>query len=311
MTYRTIADRLLRYIGIQSLATAANANALNQRGLEDQDIPDVVTCLQGSLEEIFTLMPSGLVEREVGGVLRPGASVTVSVTNYSAACTLSGYATWMLGCTIRIPGDDLDNRLISSTQLLRPFMGSTGSVGATVYGDCIPVAATYCQVIEPVKIPCRPKLQMMGSREEFNIYTDFPRHGVYGLANKSIGEPRAWLADFESLGSAQASLYLRVNPMPGLVYALTFVGRIAPPTITAANIYNSGTPDTDPGVSSFLPNASSTLLAFALQRWTAHPSFSADSQQLQEIARQYKVAKELIEKRTAQVGRQRAIYANG
>lgn len=316
MTYRSICNRLLRYWGVTTLIPASNANVLNVQGLNEQDIPDAVSYIQGAVEEAFGLMPASMQQRRQGAALRAPTAVTMAVTQYSTACTVSGWASWMAGCTVRLAGDGLDNRFISSVELLRPFMGTTGTVNATVYADCIAIPATFSGVIEPVSLDTRPRLTVAGSLEEFDRWTysgprsplDIPQTG-YLLANKSIGEPIAVFADFEALGTAQPQLYLRFSPMPGKAYSVTYTGKLAPPTITEANIWDENSPDTDPNVSSFLPNPSSTLLAFALQRATAHPNFSASGEQVTEIARQYKEAIRLLSARPPIVARTRAVFA--
>jgi hypothetical protein len=315
MTYREIAEILLRTIGITSLDPAENRDVNLQHGLDtDRDIADVAACITGAIQELYTLCPSSLLERQVGGVLRAPASVTLTATQYSNTISaLTTYGAWMLGCTIRIEGDNLDNRIISSTELLRPYTGTGGSVTATVYADCMPMSATYAAVIAPVTLLGRKKLHVANSQEEFlNLHQQDPRHlyetGSSSIYNKCIGEPCVAMADFEASTTAQPSLYVRFNPMPGEVYAVTCTARLAPPTVTSANIWTEGSPTVDPGVSIYLPLPEGVLLPFCLQRWTGHSSFSPSGQQLAEINRQYQIAKQVMQKRPAQYADNRAIH---
>ncbi len=323
MNYRAIAEELLARIGVVNLDPAddLNTNVANGRGLNvDRDLPAVVTCINGGLQEAYTLCPSNLIERQVGDVLRPAEGVTLTVTQYSPVISsLTTFASWMLGCSIRMEGDEIDNRIVSQTELARPYLGTSGSgKAATVYADCIAVPSTYCAVVAPVEISTRRgPLRMCSTREEFILWNNphvtnrqgWILYGGYPLHNKTIGEPVASLADWESLGgTTQPKLYLRFNPMPDRVYSITYTARLAPPTITLADIWASGTPTVDPGVPVTLPLPEGILLSICLQRWSSNPSFQAEGSQLQEIARQYKEAKAMMLKRPAQYAASRVDY---
>lgn len=320
ITLRGHAAILLRYIGVTDFDPASNLNELNQRGLNSQDIADVTACLNGAVQEAYTLAPADEIQRQVGGAIRPPASITLSVTQYATACTITGYLDWMLGCTVRISGDDNDNRIVSSTELMRPFMGSTaGSASATVYADCLTIPAAYEAIIEPVRLSGFCPLVILKDRESFEHFNASPVYtgshqrspvSYQTVNNKCIAQPVAVLAEREALGTVAPTLYLRLNPMPGTAYGISYTARLAPPVITQANIWTADDPSTDPGVSAYLPNVEAVLLPFALQRWTAHPSFSAEGAQLSEIKRQYDEAKTLMRKREPIFARTRAIFAH-
>lgn len=325
MTFRQIADFFFRHSGLTSLDPLVDVDVNLMRRLESRDIPDAVMCINGALEESYSLAPISLTGRPVGGVLRPAQAVTLTATQYSTTISaLTTYASWMLGCTIRIGGDELDNQIISSTELLRPYVGSSASgIGATVYADCIPVSSAYMAVIEPVRILGTAPVRMVGSEEEFYAYNRRPRYysatgnGAtrYGwgyedtVANKTIGQPRLARADWLALGTAQPSLFLRFNPMPDRVYSVTFTGQLAPPVITAADIWTNGTPTVDPGTIVTLPFPYSVLTAFCLKRWTANPTYSPrGGDQIAEIDRQYQDAKRAMLCRPAQYAESFAIF---
>lgn len=327
MTYRSIADFIFRHSGLTSLDPLVDVDVNLVRRLESRDIPDAVICINGALEESYSLAPISLTGRPVGGVLRPAPAVTLTATQYSATISaLTTYASWMLGCTIRITGDELDNQIISSTELLRPYVGSSAAgITATVFADCIPVDPKYMAVIEPVSILGRVPVRLVGSEEEFYAYAyggygrrsgnfiDGVRYGGWGyndtLANKTTGQPRLARAEWMALGTAQPSLFLRFNPMPDRVYSVTFTGQLAPPVITAADIWTSGTPTVDPGTIVTLPFPSSVLTAFCLKRWTANPTYSPrGGDQIAEIERQFEDAKRAMLCRPAQYAEQFAIF---
>lgn len=317
-TLRTHANFLARYIGVYDLAPDPDQNTNNSRGVTANDRNDLLTCLQAAAQEIYTDAPAAAIKRREGGQLLPPANVTLSVTQYSKVCSITSYLATMAGCTIRISGDDLDNVIISATELLRPHQGSTGSTSATVYCDCITIPTKYDMVIEPVEFPNRACLPMVNGTEEMRYWNSdrvwtprlrYPNDIWYNLKNKTIQEPAVCMAEYEALGTAAPALYLRFNPMPGQAYAIAYTGRLAPPVIALADFYNAASPTVDPGVSLYLPMGEAVFLAVALKRWTAHPSFSPEGQQLAEIERQYQAAKTLMKKRMPQTARHQVVYS--
>lgn len=323
MTLRDIANVLARYLGIDSFDPAENLAQNLQRGFREADVRDITTCIQGALQEVYTAAPSWQVERQVSGALRAPANITISVTEYSTACTITGFQSWMAGCTVGIDGDAVYNQLLSATELVRPYMSSTGSRTATVWCDSLAVPAAYCQVLSPIQFPNRNPLPVVNDRQSFMYYNDAPvwsNANGYGyghagvvyydsLSNKTVSEPCVAMCEFETLPGTAPALYLRVNPMPGQAYVVTYTAKLAPPVVTQDDIWDADSPNTDPAVQTFLANAEAVLLPYCLQRFTANPYFSAQGDQLREIARQFQTALKMMERRRPSISLQTAHFA--
>ena len=172
-TCQPVGLRLLRDFGVISLDTASPANQVNP--IEAGDLDDVAGVMTAGLQDIFDLGPSEIREKPGGAYLQAPTSVTLTVTQGSTTISsLTTYASWMLGCSIRIAGDDQDNELQSSTKIAVPYTGTSGSVTATVYGDCIQLDDTVGRVIAPVTLPNQAPLIPAGTRAEFMRLAGYP-----------------------------------------------------------------------------------------------------------------------------------------
>lgn len=319
MTLRDLVLRLLKYRGITSLDPAENSTSLLKRGLGETDIQDALNCVNAAAQEAFTDAGASVKEQTRGDVLRAPASIILSATiNSSTINVTSGWASWMEGCTVRLPGDQMDNRLISQTQLLRPYLGGTGSIGGQVFADCIPITSTVRRILDPVWLPNQVRITVANSLEEFlrwNGTDTAPAHEHpfapgrnYGLTNKSVGEPCICYADTHlDYASAFRPLYLRFNPMPGQAYAVSFRAEMKAPLFTLADVDN-GDHETDPGAIFPMDYVESTLMPYALQRWQLEPDVVLEGTQAREALRQYQKAKLMLEGDTVHVSRTRAVY---
>lgn len=318
MTIQQVAQRLLFRIGIVSLNPATNAQSANAATVDlVNDIAECVAAINGALQEVWGLGPAAIREQRQSVQLYPPTGVNINVTQYST--TISGLTDpgWMgKGCTIRVNGDGLDNELVSDTLLLRPCQAATGNVNATVFCDSVLIPSIIANVKQPVYIPqIVSPLIPAASREEFQATFRWDAYGqgirpqqyeYYAMQNKVTGEPRMWFAE-PRYDPTQTILpvYLRVNPMPGSPYPLSYGAQLKPPTISATDI---GTFSSDPGTTIPQDWNESILLAFALQRFASHPSFDARPAVIKEIERQVDIARLLLDSLTPQIAGVNALY---
>jgi hypothetical protein len=326
MSPASIALQLLPLIGVRTL----HADAVPQNGvaLDDGDIDACAIAITQALQEIFGLGPVALSEQRYSSVLRPPTNVTFTATQYSTTISaFTTWASWMEGCTIQ-GGDGEDNELISATELLRPYMGSSSSVSATVYADAILLPSWVKNTIEPVETPQVRGLSGVTSREEFYgyghpyYYSDEPAHrsGAYNYTTrtKTIGDPCVYFVEPRLDPDAGAlPLFMRFNPMPGQAIPVTFRVKRKPPRITSSNIVDGGTAETagrlylqpleseedaGAGVDLVIPTDwhESILLPFAKKWFIAHPAFNNASAAAQ-IMDQYRVAKAELESFAPQI----------
>jgi hypothetical protein len=246
-TVQQIAMRMLRYIGVTSLLPQPAGSELES--LAPGDLDDVAMAITGAMQEIAAVGP--LEAREVPGfaVLHAPTSITLSVAGQSnAISSVSGWQSWMQGCTVRVAGDDQDNELLSNTTLARAYMGSTGAgITATVYGDTITLDDTIGKIAAPLWLPNELPLWPAKDRFEFLRLGGYPLvTDVNGMATglpfylyyrKPVARPWTWFIDAAydgSLGYTQRRI--RFSPMPDQAYSVAYTAGMNPPRVTAANI---------------------------------------------------------------------------
>ena len=312
-TVQSLGLQLLRELGILSLDTSANLNNLNGRGVNTGDINAVLVAINGAFEEMFKDGPASLSEIHTGGVLRPSTGVTLTATQYSdTVSAVTTYAAWMQGCTVRIAGDTNDNEFVSSTKLMRPFIGANGSaIAATVYGDCIPLDTSITHVLDPVQIVGLRGIRMKATREEFIAAGGLGApmspdstpydYGLNCVTNKSSGCPTYGFVDsrFSTSSTTGLQKFLRFNFLPAAAYSIIYRAKIKPPAYVPDDIGTSMV--TDPGTVMPFDNMTSVLFAIARKRISGDPLFG-NSAAIPEIDRQYREAKAILENSVPSIG---------
>ena len=304
MTVQDLAKALYRDMGVTVLTPANATDNTNTRGPSTGDPETVLSAIHTALAELWREAPNTLFQRRYGTVLRAPVTVSVAVTQYSTAATITTWAAWMEGCAIRLTGDVLDNEIEHQNVLVRPYMGATGTVSGTVHADCVPFTESnqtglsgINTVLPPVWLVGYNELLMAGDRKDFMWRSNlFNNRGQYatpqtvsvGTASKFIGTPTLCFVDTVNRSGSAYTTYLRVNPMPPSDYLLEFNALIAPPVYTLAMIDN-GDHLSDPGTDIILPFPESFLLPVARQCLSGDSRFVNLSGK-DEIARQYKKA---------------------
>lgn len=310
ITVKQVAMQLLKYIGIRQLAPEDQSSQLES--VQPGDLDEVASAITGAMQEVFFSAPEEIREQRSGSALRAPLNTTATATQYSTTISaLSGYASWMNGCTIRLAGDDQDNELVNATTLATPYMGATGTgIQATIYNDCINLDPTVDHVKGPVELPNQAPLYPANDRLNFLQWLGVPlitdtSGRAYGspffyFYKRTVSRPRAWFCE-GYYDSAQGFYQkrLRIGPMPDTTYPVAYRVALSPPRYSAADIDN-GDHTTDPGTLIPVPNSwvESILIPVAKQRFTCHPAFKNESAK-QEIARQYKAALDIIRESTA------------
>lgn len=305
-----VAKRLLRDVGVMSLSPA-NPSGQNVE-LEDGDIADVVMAMNAALQECWDDGPAEISQRPGSGFLNAPTTVTLDVTHGSRTiASLTTFAAWMEGCTIRIEGDNADNEITSSTSLARHYTGSTGTgVSATVYGDSFTLDEGVQHIMQPVWVSDNRNgsgwpLPMANSLDEFmrvggwpivadingrGISTSYP-NPLFLNCRKPVGNrPYIWIQDgFYDADSAYLKRRVRFSPMPDNATVMGYVELVTPPRILPEDIHD-GSEATLP-----IPNGwvESIYLPICRQHMTGLSTFQSESAK-PEIARAYRAAKARI-----------------
>lgn len=256
VTCRTLGCRLLRDFGVTSLDPAAAIPF----PIQPTDLDDIVGVINSSLQDYFGDSPLESKEQNLGAWLNAPTTVTLSVTEGSSTISsFSGYASWMLGCTIRIAGDPQDNEVTSQTLLTHPYAGNTTSgASATVFSDAVQLDGSVAKVLNPVSLPNQSPLIACTDRWTFMRMSGYPLvvnadgtaygYPFFWFVQKIVSRPRFWYLEAAyTQGSAYVPRRIRVAPMPDQAYSLAYKAASAAYGIGAADIDN-GDHTTDPGV---------------------------------------------------------------
>lgn len=261
ITVQQAALHLLPYIGTTSLTPQPVGSMLEN--VTNGDLDAVAVALTQALQEIHQMQPLANMEKSTGAYLYAPTSVTLTATLGSKTISaLTTYAAWMLGCTIRISGDDQDNEIASSTELARPYMGATGSSKtAVVYCDALTLDANHQRAIGPIFFPNQPPIEIVDTLDDFIRLAGYP--GITGLngrayswpyfyyTRKSTGRPCVAVG----VGAYDSSLAhvprrLKFAPMPEQAYPVGYRVAVNAPRFTRADIVSPLTSLTATGASS-------------------------------------------------------------
>lgn len=274
---------------------------------EERTIPDdaaypgrnaaVVAAMYAALEECYSRESPWIREDDVGDILRPAASVTISVTENSRSAEITtGWAAWMAGCTIVIAGHDIDNQIRSDAAectLKFPYGGTSGSVSATVYQDCLTLDAGVLLPVPPIRVDGRPIPSLMsgsaisnplhaqdfGMHQQIEAYDNIdPRR-----ASDLVGFVRGCSVEsYASAGTMVPANRLRLHGTVSATSTISFKAKLKPPVIT-----DLASTDIPPIPHEFV---ASIFLPIARQKLVASPFFR-DQAGKEEIASAYKEAR--------------------
>jgi len=208
--------------------------------------------LNAALEEIYGLAPTEWwMTDDRGERVRAPTVVTLTVTQNSKAITFAGYASWMLGCTIIIDGDDNQNNLLSlgaSPSLRFDYLGSSGVKGAMVYHDKVTLPTDTAQVAQPVFVDNWPLIPMPSKRDLQRGYNWNGPSGDYGsssygntgdnLANwiradKMISQPKLFLVERSTAFNAQTYPAISFDTLPDKQYTLSYQAQLLAPVVAS------------------------------------------------------------------------------
>jgi len=312
LTLKTLSESCLEYIDVHFVPAATSGQ---KRA--------VANAINGALQELWSKGPAWFKRRELTAALHGPTSVTLmEVAHNSTALTgVMGWEDWMVGCTVRMAGDNYDNEFVSATELLHPYQGTPKVAGfgeipifsdtaATVFGDAITLGPTVGSVLGCVRLADIRELTPVASRSEFNRANAY-HEGDYGERTLAVqakrpmpGQPHSYWVDtiYSATDSAtQPVIRLRVTPLPVASFVLKWDSEIVQPAVEVDNLG-------DDTVVFQLPNESAELilLAYVLQRFTAAPWFK-NTDAKPEIARQFQEAKSALYAARPQVKRARKI----
>lgn len=227
-THQKAVLNLLSYVGIYGFTEAQNVNEVE--GEDDTDIDWAIGALNAGLQEFYRKGPKAIKHGNRSTYLNPPTDITLTIAA-GVVTTASQAPAWMIGCSVRIEGDETLNRItaISATglTLFATYLGPDGAHTATVYADAIKLSSTVAAILDPVQVygshrlrPAdgRSDFEHLGGNGSYRYIDDVLGYGAgvnfpaFALSRKQTGAPQVYLVE-QAMGSL-GSLYLNLNPMP-------------------------------------------------------------------------------------------------
>lgn len=173
----SFASRLLRDLKERDLASITADTRLT-----------VLDAINGSLQKIHSLSPH--IHKETTGsiFLAAPSTISIGVTNGSVEVTGYAFTDEQRYCTIRVDGDPVDNQIMAGAELLHPYMGSTGTVNATIYYDAVQMPEPYEELIGDPRSITNNK-----------IVTKLTDLGLLKYGTKALGTPERYWVEANAL----------------------------------------------------------------------------------------------------------------
>lgn len=236
--------------------------------LSMSELTDLMEAANTALQTCYNLLPVYFKEMTEGFYLRaPRAITNVGVTQFSKQVTASSFLAAELGSTIRLDGDDQWNQVTGTSTLLNPYMGTTGTVNGTVYGDSI-----FSDEYPLDRIIGNPKFPNQGGYP-LGPLTMLQGYGQAGwLYEQSIGVPRTWWV--QTYGNSQGNspfIVIKFAPLPDQAYPVNVRMGFWPKRLTIADYHNGSTLVVP---SQFIEPA---LIPLSIEAFASTPSWDRDN----------------------------------
>lgn len=236
----------------------------------------ILTDLNKALQRIYAASKAWTRETESSAVLHAPTAITgLGVTHGEKTIAgWSGVQSWMLGATVLLEGDPCQNRILSGTGLLNPYLGPTGTVNGMVYGDVVVPGNSAVQIMAPVKLIGRHDLVPTMSRAAMDAGTSQAGYGTG--ENRPVGVPQFYGVESYQDGAGAIRPRIRITPLPGTESVLKYSVRCGAPVYTALT---STEPIPMPG-----GYGDAILLPIVRQMLSSFKDFTGDKQAVKEDA---------------------------
>ena len=195
---------------------------------------DLAEAANAALQRLYNALPTYFKEQTQGFVLPAPLSITgVGVTQYSKTITGYAFTEAQFGQTVVLAGDPGWNQIIGTDSLLNPYMGSTGSVTGTIYGNAIH-SDTY-PLDRIIGNPQFANQNLMPIFRNTMVAASSPPANTWWWA-QSVGPPQMWWP--QVFGNSQGNrpiMTLCFAPAPDQAYAINVRMGFWPKRITLAD----------------------------------------------------------------------------
>jgi len=179
---------------------------------------DLIQAANTGLNQVYGALPTYFKTLPEGFLLPAPQAITLAVTQYSNQLSSDVFTTTQFGRTVVLDGDPAWNMIIGTDRLLNPYMGETGTVNGTIYGD-----AVYSERYPFDRIVGNPRFANQQAGFLFGEGEIVPAFGgTLWPFEQNIGRPAIWWT--QPLGNSQGNeplLVLRFAPAPSQAYSVT------------------------------------------------------------------------------------------
>lgn len=270
MTTAELAQQISRHTSVKDLSSETPAVA-----------QEFIRAINAAVQKFYRIAPAKWMRTEVSHLVPTPSTVSAQVTADSVSLSNAPFTAAMRGCSVLIDGDPSYNEVVSTDQLLNPFLGTTGTKVATVYYDSVTITDFKVQ-----KIVTDPEIRETGVRltrvEQFDS-ASFRRqyHAVYAGAGglRSVGSyPEYYRVQYVGMSNAAAAndavVQLRLAPMPTTKHVLNFQADIRPGSFALSTLEIPATIPVDDSLafSTIVPLAEAEMTKSSV--WTGDPGMT-------------------------------------
>lgn len=179
---------------------------------------DIMEAANAGLQRLYGALPTYFKELTQGFVLPAPLAVTgIGVTQFSTTVTGANFTSEQFGQTVVLEGDAGWNQILGANTLLNPYMGPTGTVGGTVYGNAL-FSTTY-----PFeRVIGNPTFANQSIGIVLNASMARNNSGAnQWLLQQNVGMPRTWWPQVFGNSQGYTPMWiLRFAPAPDQAYAV-------------------------------------------------------------------------------------------
>jgi hypothetical protein len=228
---------------------------------------DIAEAANAALQLCYDLAPAYLKEQTQGFLLPLPLAITVTATQYSATLGGTPFTVDQIGRSVQLDGDPAWNVILGPSTLLNPYMGASGSVNGTVYGDAVYSTTYPFDRIIGNPMYANPSGPLgLYSGQMVNASADNQLRNWWYRQN--IGVPQIWWT--EMIGNSQGNtplLVMRFAPAPSMAYSINVRLSFWPKLLTLTD-YNTARNITVPD--QFLETS---LIPIAVRQFMSSPVY--------------------------------------
>ncbi len=181
--------------------------------MEQQDVAEAANT---ALAQTYNALPTYFKEITEGFLFPGPQPITLSVVQHSNVLSSSVFTDAQIGRSVVLQGDPAWNQVIATDRLINPYMGETGTVSGTLYGDSV-----YSERYPFDRIIGNPTFANQSLGVLANKELVKANNAGQWLWQQQVGLPQAWWT--QMLGNSQGNeplLVLRISPAPNQAYAM-------------------------------------------------------------------------------------------